>query len=83
VELGIDQNNPTERNHQVALMGRIYSTAQQVFIWLGPEQNHSNLVLETIGRGVFTLAPEDFLNSLELLLRRDWFGRVWVGAARM
>ncbi|KAL2060095.1 hypothetical protein VTL71DRAFT_9917 [Oculimacula yallundae] len=33
--LCIDQSNDKERNHQVGLMGRIYSRAQRVIAWLG------------------------------------------------
>lgn len=32
----IDQNNPSERGHQVALMGDIFRSAKQVVVWLGP-----------------------------------------------
>jgi hypothetical protein len=33
--LCIDQQNVTERNHQVRVMGKIYRTAKEVFVWLG------------------------------------------------
>jgi hypothetical protein len=33
--LCIDQDNPQERNHQVAQMGEIYSEARCVYVWLG------------------------------------------------
>ena len=33
--LCINQENTTERNHQVALMGRIYASADNVLVWLG------------------------------------------------
>lgn len=36
--LSIDQSNVAERNQQVALMGTIFSSAQRVIAWLGPEQ---------------------------------------------
>ena len=32
----IDQNNEVEKRHQVALMGKIYSSASQVFACIGP-----------------------------------------------
>lgn len=35
--LCINQDDITERNHQVALMAGIYSPAGQVVIWLGPK----------------------------------------------
>jgi hypothetical protein len=31
----INQENPREKSHQVAMMGRIYSAAKTVYIWLG------------------------------------------------
>jgi hypothetical protein len=34
----INQSNRSERAHQVALMGEIYSVAQEVIAWLGPER---------------------------------------------
>lgn len=34
----IDQSNTLERNHQVAHMGRIFSRAFLVYVWLGKEQ---------------------------------------------
>jgi hypothetical protein len=34
--LVIDQSNVLERNHQVALMGKIYAKAEKVLVWLGP-----------------------------------------------
>jgi hypothetical protein len=33
--LSIEQDNPLERNHQVRLMGDIYSGAKHVIAWLG------------------------------------------------
>ena len=35
--LCIDQNDNEEKNHQVALMGRIYQQASQVIVWLGTD----------------------------------------------
>ena len=35
--LCINQFDIQERNHQVKMMGEIYSTAEQVVVWLGPE----------------------------------------------
>ncbi|KAJ4993862.1 Heterokaryon incompatibility protein 6, OR allele 2 [Stagonosporopsis vannaccii] len=37
----IDQSNVKERNHQVQLMGRIYSKAESVSIWLGEAEERS------------------------------------------
>jgi hypothetical protein len=37
--LCIDQSNILEKNHQVALMGKIYARAEKVLVWLGPGTN--------------------------------------------
>jgi hypothetical protein len=42
--LGIDQSNILERNHQVQLMGRIYSGAHSVLTWLGNDIEVCNVV---------------------------------------
>jgi hypothetical protein len=82
----IDQLNVTERNHQVALMGRIYSTAQHTVIHLGNltaeangvlsaasqrPGNAGNRLLPVNGPSVTELAQQDLLN-------RSWFRRIWI-----
>jgi hypothetical protein len=44
----IDQSNVVERNHQVRLMGQIYSNAQQTVVWLGKESEDSDLAMDFI-----------------------------------
>jgi hypothetical protein len=39
----INQSSDLEKNLQVALMGKTYSSAQDVLIWLGPAKDHSDL----------------------------------------
>jgi hypothetical protein len=46
--LCIDQSSIDEKNRQVALMGKIYSAASSVLLWLGPEQDRSALALTFI-----------------------------------
>ncbi|KAE9367148.1 HET-domain-containing protein [Stipitochalara longipes BDJ] len=41
----INQSSTTERNHQVQLMGDIYSRARKVLIWLGEESPESDFVM--------------------------------------
>jgi hypothetical protein len=77
--LCINQEIVLERNHQVGLMKTIYSSAQRVLIWLGPPQNDSDLVIDALRTGhLDSLNLLRFIDSLELLLRRSWFGRVWI-----
>jgi hypothetical protein len=44
----IDQDNPTEKAHQIAAMPRIYSQAEQVLCWLGAEANNSDIVIDSL-----------------------------------
>ncbi|RDI78815.1 hypothetical protein Vi05172_g11237 [Venturia inaequalis] len=46
--LCINQEDPVERSHQVNLMSDIYSQAQLVVVWLGPEAENSGLAMRYI-----------------------------------
>lgn len=48
----IDQENTTERNHQVRMMASIYLTASKVFGWLGEESEEKD--------GQFVMDPDGF-----------------------
>ncbi|KZM25263.1 hypothetical protein ST47_g3592 [Ascochyta rabiei] len=53
--LCIDQHNISEQSHQVNIMGQIYSAADRVLVWLGPEDDSVYLAFDIVER----------LNSLE------------------
>jgi hypothetical protein len=40
----INQNNLAERSQQVAIMGKIYSTATEVQVWLGPAAGNEGII---------------------------------------
>ncbi|KAK9779621.1 putative Heterokaryon incompatibility protein-domain-containing protein [Seiridium cardinale] len=44
----IDQKNDQEKGPQVARMGQVFKCAARVLVWLGPEQNHSDLAMQLI-----------------------------------
>ncbi|CBX94570.1 hypothetical protein LEMA_P120610.1 [Plenodomus lingam JN3] len=69
--IAIDQANPEERNHQVGLMGQIYSQASQVLVYLGEED---------LGFGVQGIwqDSERRLVALKKLFAKRWASRVWV-----
>ena len=46
--ISIDQENVGERGHQVNQMGRIYSQADQVVIWLGEESLEINTLMDSL-----------------------------------
>jgi Heterokaryon incompatibility protein (HET) len=42
----IDQRNPSEKMHQVGLMGEVYKQATRVIAWLGPKTEDSSLAIK-------------------------------------
>lgn len=71
--LCIDQNNTSERNHQVRQMGRIYSNAETVLAWLGADYEVAG-VLQKANEVAFERRP----NTHAAELRRTvpfWMAR--------
>ena len=54
----IDQKDNAHKAEQIALMGRIYSTAQHVVIWLGPTSTGQDLAFKVISRLRPTVSSE-------------------------
>lgn len=42
----INQTDKAEKSHQIPLMGDIYRFASRVIVWLGPESDDSNSIME-------------------------------------
>ncbi|KAK4452234.1 HET-6OR heterokaryon incompatibility protein (het-6OR allele) [Podospora aff. communis PSN243] len=45
-QICINQSNPAEKGPQVALMGKLYASASQVLVWLGPPAPGSDEVMD-------------------------------------
>jgi hypothetical protein len=89
--LCIDQHNRDERTQQVQLMTGIYSTADSVAIWLGPEADDSALAIdllrdvadqadspEKISRLISSRVGKPDLAAVVSLFERDYWRRLWV-----
>jgi hypothetical protein len=83
----IDQLNIGERNHQVAIMGKIYSEASSVVVWLGQETNLSQRkALSTAteltdNTGSFTQKLFlDLSSCMQALADNDYWTRICPGA---
>ncbi|CCD52555.1 hypothetical protein ACHAPC_003355 [Botrytis cinerea] len=79
----IDQYNHEERNHQVQIMAKIYSSAHRVIVWLGEEKVEVKGALEDIqlaaNEGPKNLPKKELKQQRILkLLRNPWFQRIWV-----
>jgi hypothetical protein len=84
----IDQDNSVERNQQVQMMSRIYTRAENVCIWLGEQDNDSEIAFKFIQDEITHLKDFDSISSnkdynnkwqaLMKLMQREWFSRRWV-----
>ncbi|OTB01578.1 hypothetical protein M426DRAFT_63793, partial [Hypoxylon sp. CI-4A] len=70
----INQEDDRERNHQVDMMSDIFSLADSVIAWLGPESEDSNLALDTLTTRRFA---QDRSAILAFFKRPYWL-RMWV-----
>lgn len=89
--LSIDQQNSEERTQQIQLMTSIYSKADHVAIWLGPEEDNSAIAVGFLGdiaklanypdRVSRILSSRDTINELLAvvsLYERPYWRRLWV-----
>lgn len=73
--LCINQQDFAERNQQVQLMRRIYSTAELVFSWLGPGDEETSLAFDTIrlvDQEVDKVAGSGHINAVEPYRLISW-----------
>lgn len=88
--LCIDQSNDAEKGVQVAMMGRIYSTAHRIVIHLGKSpqvfeklvkdlnlQSQTMMHGNTPPLGQLSLAADEVDCMRRTLLSKPWFRRVW------
>lgn len=86
----VNQDSTQDRNDQVQLMGRIYSQADLVRMWLGPESDLTDQAFELIRRcgpdnrvpaeiaAANVIQSEAGTKALTELLQRDYWNRMWV-----
>ncbi|KAF2995209.1 hypothetical protein E8E13_001376 [Curvularia kusanoi] len=77
----INQQDIEERSSQVLLMKDIYSSAEHVRIYLGPEQPYDAWAAALIRNDEVPITENEIhalLTHVESICERPWFGRVWV-----
>jgi hypothetical protein len=84
----INQKDFLERSAQVAMMSLVYSSAKQVCVWLGEDNEESTRAIQFIKNEITTLKNFDKLctdkthgddwRALLVLMQREWFSRRWV-----
>jgi hypothetical protein len=91
--LCIDQNNKQEQSQQVQHMAHIYSRAESVAIWLGPESDDSESAIHLIQSIASSTEENDgnkmrqyieskawrlHLSAVVRLFERDYWSRLWI-----
>src|SRR3569833_3188424 len=73
----IDQDNISERGHQVNLMPKVYARARSVYVYLGESSDGSDAVIGFLGgdQRSFSAATRA---GFQKLVRRRYFSRIWV-----
>lgn len=84
----INQDDPEERNHQVQMMSRVYTRANEVCVWLGEHTDDSKIAIDFIREDILELKNFDAICSdkaysykwqaLMMLMQSPWFSRRWV-----
>jgi hypothetical protein len=76
--LCINQNDNSEKSHQVRRMKDIYAGAEAVFMWLGEEADESNLAMELLQRiEKFSKIEEEANQHLIITLTEEIFTPHW------
>lgn len=75
----INQSNHLEKNHQVNMMGRIFTAARCVISWLGDEADGSRRVMRAI-RATMETRQYDFelKQAMDAFVKRPYWRRMWV-----
>jgi hypothetical protein len=82
--LVIQQNMVSERNHQVALMGSIYSRAKSVLIWLGVESEplmcfeHLDEIEDDLSWYTYFSRRQKTEEELNLFINHEYWSRAWI-----
>ena len=78
--LCINQGDVQERNQQISIMGEIFKTAQEVYVWLGLGDDDTNYAMEHIedSHPQTRFDQRIFSTCAEHLLRASYWTRRWV-----
>ncbi|KAM0168684.1 hypothetical protein ACHAPF_010749 [Botrytis cinerea] len=82
----INQEDNTEKSHQIQLMAKIFGLANRIIVYLGEAADDSDQALESIRVAAEDESTEDESDGINetsqrrilKLLKRPWFQRIWV-----
>ncbi|EEU43081.1 uncharacterized protein NECHADRAFT_47029 [Fusarium vanettenii 77-13-4] len=73
-QICIDQSNHAEKGDQVLLMSDVYTKAEQVLVWLGPEADRSDELMDLwqeVGQLALNLGIQDYFTRERIPLLQD------------
>ncbi|KAJ4313499.1 hypothetical protein N0V84_009376 [Fusarium piperis] len=73
-QICIDQSNHAEKADQVLLMSDVYTKAEQVLVWLGPEADRSDELMDVwqeVGQRALDLGIQDYCTRERMPLLQD------------
>jgi len=84
--LCINQDDMSERNHQVTQMGRVYESSVCVVAWLGVHDDSSRIAMEFIQTFDTEASPivyhwrldDSSIDSIAVLCEREYWTRLWI-----
>lgn len=75
----INQSDNLEKNHQVNMMGRIFTTAGCVISWLGEEDDNSQCVMKAFRASMNTRhCSVEVEQAMRRFVRRPYWYRMWI-----
>lgn len=79
-QLSIDQHNNREKNHQVQHMRTIFNRAREVIVWLGREEDDSEVAMQAVRNWPLDtrLIPARQEVALMALFNRSFWNRLWI-----
>ena len=79
-QISIDQSNLDERNHQVDLMDTIYTIADVVYAYTGPDSPDARIALNAMfpQPGTAPVEGREIETVVENFCKRDYWYRLWI-----
>jgi hypothetical protein len=74
----INQDSVEERGHQVQLMGRIYTNAKEVFVWLGHESTSIHSFHDWLQSETWIECPESLRAQWDMIRLDPYWCRAWI-----
>jgi hypothetical protein len=78
----IDQVDVLEKNQQVSIMSRIFSSAAFVLVWLGEEKDNSDYAMQDLSNGigwkVRQMPGNHAQRAVRAFFRRSYWSRLWI-----